>query len=381
LNKAFLYRLYPNKEQIDKLNRLFGIARELYNSCLAERKYAYKMQGKSLNYYDQANELSDLKKLIPEVSLLSASAEQNMLRRLDKAFKSFFRRIKHGEKAGYPRFKGYNQFNSITYPVYGDGCKIKGNRLYIRNAGLIKLKMHRELECEINTVTIKRECDKWYVVFTNEVDIKPLPVNNNQVGIDVGIESFLVTSDGEFVDNPHCLKVSEQRLKRAQRKVSRRKKGSHNRRKAVKLLAKQHLKVHNQRKDFQHKVAKQLVSQYGYIAVEDLKVKNMVKNHHLAKSINDVSWSQFFSMVAYKAEWAGRRFIQVKPNGTSQNCSQCGTKVQKDLSVRIHHCPHCGIVLHRDFNAALNILALGRSVWDVTWNSSSCVSQEAVCFS
>lgn len=381
MDKSFLYRLYPNREQTEKLNRLFGIARELYNSCLAERRYAYKMQGVSLNYYHQANELPGLKKCIPEVGLLNAQCAQNMLRRLDKAFKDFFRRIKQGEKPGYPRFKGYNQFNSITFPTYGDGCKLKNNRLYILNAGLLKIKMHRELEGQIKTVTLKRECGKWYVVFVCEIDVKPLPQSDKQVGIDVGIESFAVTSDGEFIDNPHYLRVAEKRLKVAQRKVSRRKKGSKNRRKAVKLLAKQHHKIRNQRKDFQHKVANEIVKEYGYIAVEDLKVKNMEQNHHLAKSINDVSWSQFFSIVAYKAEWAGRQFTQVKPNGTSQMCSQCGIKVPKDLSVRVHHCPHCGVVLHRDFNASLNILALGRSVWDVTWNRSSCVSQEAVCFS
>lgn len=380
MNKAYLYRLYPTKEHTGKLNRLFGIAREIYNSCLAERKYAYKMQGVSLNYYDQANELPELKTVIPDVALLNAQCTQNIVRRLDRSFKSFFRRIKHGEKPGFPRFKGYNQFSSITFPTYGDGCKISDDKLYIRNVGNIKIKLHRNLDGQIKTVTLKRDCGKWYVVFTCDVEPKPLEQNKNEVGIDVGIESFAVTSDGEFIKNPHCLKHSLRRLRVAQRKVSRKKKGSKNRRKSVKLLAKQHQKIRNQRKDFIHKVTNQIVKQYSYIAVEDLKINNMVKNHHLAQSINDVGWGMFFDTLAYKAEWAGRQFVKVKPNGTSQICSNCGTKVQKDLSVRIHKCPACGIEIHRDFNASLNILALGRSVWDVTWNRGSCVSQEAVCF-
>lgn len=278
-----MYRLYPNTVQTEKLNKLFSIARELYNSCLAERKYAYKMQGISLNYYSQSNELKELRSIIPEVSQLNFSATQDMLRRLDKSFKNFFRRIKQGEKPGYPRFKGYSQFNSITFPTYGDGCKLKDNRLYILNVGLLKIKLHREPEGQIKTVTIKRECDKWYAVFTCEVDIRPLPKSDKEVGIDVGIEYFAVTSDGEFIENPHCLRVSEDRLKRAQRKVSRKKKGSKNRRKCVKLLRKQHQKIKNQRKDFINKEADKIVKEYGYIAVEDLQIKNMVKNHHFSE--------------------------------------------------------------------------------------------------
>lgn len=379
--KAYLYRLYPNEEQVAKLNHLLKIAREIYNSCLAERKYAYKMQGVSLNYYDQANQFKGIRNTIPEIALLNFSATQDILRRLDKSFKNFFRRVKHGEKSGYPRFKGYNQFKSITFPTYGDGCRIKNNRLYILNAGLLKIKIHREFGGQIKTVTIKREYGKWYAVFVCEVDIQPLAYSDKEVGIDVGLEYFAVTSDGEFIENPHCLKVSEDRLKRAQRKVSRKKKGSKNRRKSVKLLAKQHQKIRNQRKDFINKEADKIVKQYGYIVVEDLQVKNMEKNHHLAKSINDVSWGQFFNTLAYKAEWAGRQFVKINPKGTSQRCSVCGTIVKKSLGVRIHNCPNCNVILQRDYNSALEILTLGRSVWDVTWNRSSCVSHEAVCFS
>jgi putative transposase len=381
MRKAFLYRLYPNNAQSDKLGSLLDTARHLYNAALQERRDAYKMQGVSLNYYDQANELKELRQELPEVAQLNFSATQDMLRRLDKSFKAFFRRMKYGEKAGFPRFKGRDRFDSITFPTYGDGIKIKDNRLYVQNVGLVKIKMHRSLEGGINTVTLKRECDKWYAVFSNTVKIEPLPTSNREVGIDVGLKSFAVTTDGEYIDNPHYLRVSQARLRVAQRKVSRRKKGSNNRRKAVKLLARQHLKIRNQRNTFLHQKANDIIKVYGYIAVEDLRIKNMVRNHHLARSISDASWGRFLSILSYKAEYAGRMFTQVNPNGTSQICSVCGYKVPKDLSVRIHNCPNCGVSLYRDFNSALNILTLGRSVWCETWNKGSSVHQEAVCFS
>jgi putative transposase len=376
LRKSFLYRLYPNKEQSDKLSNLLDIGRNVYNCALAERKYAYRAQHKSLNYYDQASEIKELRQSIPEIAQLNFSATQDILRRLDKTFKAFY-----SGKIGFPRFKGKRRFSSITFPTYGDGIRIKNDRLYINNVGLLKIRIHRLFEDEINTVAIKRDCDKWYAVFSNTVEYQPLPYSSNELGIDVGIESFAVTSDNEFIENPNFLKHSLKDLRKAQRSVSRKKRGSKNRRKAVKLLAKQHLKVRNQRKDFVHKEARKIVNENGFIAVEDLQIKNMVKNHHLARSISDAGWGMFLNVLSYKAEWAGRTFVKVNPNGTSQICSNCEAKVPKDLSVRIHKCPYCGIVLHRDYNSALNIKSLGRSVWDVTWNSGSCVSQEAVCFS
>ena len=378
MRKSFLYRLYPNKAQADKLSSLLDTARWLYNSALQERRDAWRFNHKSLNYYDQASELKELRKEIPEVGQLNYHVTQDIFRKLDKSFKAFFRRVKNGEKPGYPRFKGRDQFNSITFPDYSKGIKIKNGQLYIQNVGLLKIKMHRPLEGEINIVTIKRICDKWYAIFSNTVDIEPLPISDKQVGIDVGLESFAVTSDREYINNPHYLREAQAELRVAQRKVSRHKKGSSNRRKAVKLLAKQHLKISNQRKDFLHKVSREIVDTYGFIAVEKLQIGNMVKNHCLARSISDASWGTFLNILSYKAEWAGREFIQVDPSGTSQICSSCGIKVPKDLSVRVHDCPNCGISLHRDYNAASNILALGRSVWDVTCDNSQSVSQEAV---
>jgi putative transposase len=380
LRKSFVYRLYPNKEQNNKLSKVLDTARDIYNSALAERKYAYRYQRKSLNYYDQASELKELRQTFPDVANLNCAMTQDMLRRLDKAFKRFYKH-KEGEKVGFPRFKGKDRFSSVTFPVYGDGVKLRDNKLYISNVGLLKIRMHRLLDGDINTVAIKRDCDKWYAVFSNTVDITPLPYSSNELGIDLGIESFACTSDNEFIENPKFLRYGLKDLRKAQRRVSRRKKGGKNRRKAVKLLARQHLKVRNQRKDFIHKKSRELVNNNGFIAVEDLQIRNMVKNHYLALSINDAGWGMFLNALSYKAEWAGRVFVKVNPNGTSQICSNCGATVSKDLSVRIHNCPYCGIVLHRDYNSALNVKSLGRIVWDLTWNSGSCVSQEAVCLS
>jgi putative transposase len=380
--KSFVYRLYPSKYQSDSMDALLNIAREIYNAALQERRDAWKSQRKSLNYYDQASEIKELRREIPEVAQLNFNVTHDVLMRLEKNFKAFFRRIKNGEKAGFPRFRSSDRFNSITFPTYGNGVKIRdNNRLYIQNVGLVKIKIHRVLEGEINTVAIKQECGKWYAVFSNTVEIEPLSVSDKAIGIDMGLTSFAVTSDGEFINNPRYLREAGMILRVSQRSMFRKKKGGSNRRKAVKLLAKKHLKVKRQRADFAHKVADKLVKNYGRIAVEDLCIKNMVRNHHLARSIGDASWGQFLDFLSYKAEYAGRSFVKVNPNGTSQICSRCGTNVPKSLSTRIHNCSSCGLIIDRDLNAALNIKRLGLSLWDITCENTQCVSQKAVSVS
>lgn len=382
MRKAFFYRLYPSKLQAEKLQVLLNIARAFYNAGLQERRDAWQKNHISLNYCNQANQIKEVRDTNPEYALLNYSATQDILRRLDKAFKAFFRRVKRGDdEPGYPRFKGRNRFDSITFPTYGDGIKLKNNRLYVLNVGEVKIKLHRSLEGETKTATIKRQCDKWYAIFSNIVEVEPLPQSDRQVGIDVGLTSYAVTSDNETIENPRYLREAEAALRKAHRKVSRHKKGGHNRHKAAKLLSKQYEKVSNQRKDFAHKLARNIVNTYGWIAVEDLQIANMVRNHHLSKSISDAGWGMFLNVLEYKAEEAGRQFVRVNPNGTTQRCSNCGTIVPKTLSVRIHRCPVCGLVVPRDYNSALDILRLGRSLWDKTWSNGSCVSQEAVCFS
>src|SRR6185437_9078931 len=221
----------------------------------------------------------------------------------------------------------------------------------------------RPIEGTPKTVTISREADGWYAILScADVPTQPLAPMGQETGIDLGLESFATLSDGTMIHNPRCYRRAERRLKTAQRKVSRRKKGSHRRRKAVKLLAKAHLKVKRQRTDFQHKAALALVREYDAMYHEDLQVANLLKNHHLAKSIADAGWSQFLNILAAKAAYAGRRVVAVPPAYTSQTCSGCGAVVKKGLSVRWHACPDCGTSLHRDHNAAKNIERLGQSL-------------------
>lgn len=293
-----------------------------------------------------------------------------MLRRLDKSFQAFFRRVKSGDTAGFPRFKGTNYFHSITFPVYGDGIKLKNGRLYIQNIGNVRIKLHRNIEGTIKTVTIKRQNGHFYASFScDEVPQNILPISTKEIGIDVGIKSFLVISDGQVVDNPKYLKQSESKLKELQQQHSKKLTL-----KTRKKLAYLHEKVSNQRKDFQHKVSREIVNNYGHIFVEKLQPKEMVKNSFriLNKYINDAAWTQFFNLLRYKAENAGRTFIEVNPRGTTQTCSQCGEIVPKDLSIRIHNCSYCGLVLDRDLNAAKNILRRGQRLVFTT---------EAVCSS
>lgn len=381
MRKAFVYRLYTNKAQEVALANLLDIAKIFYNAALQERRDAYK-HGVSLNYYDQANQLKDIRIENPWCAELNYSATQDILRRLDKTFKAFFARCKSGKKAGYPRFKGRDRFNSITFPSYGDGVRLK-DKLYIQNVGKIRIKLHRPIEGTIKTISVKRECGKWYTVFSCELpDIKRTP-HGEPIGIDVGLTCFAALSNGEHRYHPRHLKAGLAQLRRCQRKVARRKRGGANRHKAVKVLQKAHAHIQHQRADFQHKESRKLADTYGFIAAEKLNIKGMVRNHCLAQSISDAGWGYFLSKLAYKVEETGGRFIQVNPNGTSQQCSKCGAlpDVSKTLAVRIHSCPQCGLVIDRDVNAARNILSLGLRLWDATWHNGASVSQEAVCFS
>ncbi len=354
--KAFQYRLYPSKAQSEALAEMLETCRHLYNHSLEERRDAYEREGKSLNYYDQAHMLSEQRKRNPYLAKVNYSAAQDVLRRLDKAFQAFFRRAKAGGKPGYPRFKAKGRYDSITFPAYGDGCRLKDGRLYLQHVGRVKLKFHRPLEGRIKTVTVARKADGWYASFVCEVDAVTLPPSDQACGVDLGLEFFAVTSDGQFFPAAKYLRRAERNLKLLERQVSRRGKGSNRRRKAVHQLARAHLQIANRRKDNAHKVARSLVNRYGLIAVEYLRVGNMLKNRHLARSISDVGWNLFVNILKAKAAEAGRQVFEVDPRNTSQTCSCCGGFVQKPLSERWHSCPTCGASLHRDVNAAINIL-------------------------
>ncbi len=384
LRRTFKYRLYPSKEQTIALDYQLSEARILYNAALQERRDAWKMQKVSLNYYDQASQLKEIRDT-GNLSLANYSSCQDVLWRVDKTFQAFFRRVKAGEKAGYPRFKSRDRYDSYTFPAWGDGCHLTdAGRIKVQGVGSVKVKMHRPIAGNIKTLTLKCEAGKWYACFSVMVDVPLRLPQPDAVGIDMGLTLFAALSTGELITNPRNLKAGLGKLRRCQRKVARRKKGGNGRRKAVRFLQKAHAHVRNQRSDFQHKLSRKLANSYGLIAVEDLNIKGLSKGM-LARSVNDASWGAFLAKLAYKAEEAGGELVRVNPNGTSQVCSGCGSlpDVPKTLADRVHLCPSCGLVIDRDVNAARNILtrALGLSVWDKTWEVAPCVSQEAVCFS
>ncbi len=370
LRKTYKYKLKPTPEQEWELERVLWQCRRLYNTSLEQRITLYRQRGISLSRYEQEAELKDLRAAVPEYAAMHSHVLQDVLARLAKTYQAFFRRIREsreGQTLGFPRYQGRNRYHSFTYKEFGNGARLDGildnGFLVLSKIGRVAVRWSRPLEGTPKTVTISHEADGWYVCFScADVPMQPLEPTGQETGIDLGLESFATLSDGTMIHNPRCYRHAERRLKTAQRKVSRRKKGSHRRRKAVKLLAKAHVKVKRQRTDFQHKAALALVREYDTMYHEDLQVANMLKNHHLAKSIADAGWSAFLSILAAKAAYAGRRVVAVPPAYTSQTCSGCGIVVKKGLSVRWHSCPDCGTSLHRDHNAARNIERLGQSL-------------------
>jgi putative transposase len=356
MRKTFKYRLFTTTLQSEMLDVQLGEACRLYNAALQERRDAWK-QRVSINYYTQANQLKEIR-AAGDLVLANFSCCQDILRRVNKTYEAFFRRVKRGEKAGYPRYKSCRRFDSITFPSYGDGTKLNDNMLRVQGVGQVEVKLHRPVSGKIKTVTVKRECGKWYACFSVECEAKPLPVSTKEIGIDVGLTAFATLSNSKSVPNPRWYQQAEAKLRRAQRKVARRKKGSHRRRKAVQLLQKIHQRIKNQRSEFQHKFTFWLVQNFGVIAVEDLNVKGLAGGM-LAKSVHDVSWAAFFSKLTYKAENAGRALKAVNPRGTSQTC-MCGAKVWKELSDREHVCTACGLIAPRDVVSAQVILQRAR---------------------
>jgi putative transposase len=377
--QAYKFRLYPTRKQRERLQWTLDRSRELYNAALQERRDAYRMAGKSINYYDQANQLPAIKEIREEYKDIHSQVLQDVLRKADKTFKAFFARCKRGDTPGFPRYKGKGHYDSFTYPQAGFSLT-HDNRVCLSKIGSIKVKLHREITGDIKTCTIKREGDCWYVVLSCEGESKPLPGNTEAIGIDLGLLHFATLSDGSTIENPRYYRKGEKKLARVQQAFARKKRGSHRRKKAVKQVAKAHRKVRNQRADFLHKASHKLVNAYGLIVFEELFPATMSKRAKpkqdengtylpnggsaksgLNKSIVDAGWGQFQQFCTYKAVSAGREVLFVNPRYTSQICSGCGTIKKKELSERWHSC-ECGASLDRDHNAAINILALGRSV-------------------
>jgi len=291
---------------------------------------------------------------------------QNVADRIDKAFQNFFRRVKNGDKkVGYPRFKGFDRYDSLTYKQIDFGWEIKDSNLKLSKIGPIKIKLHRSIVGALRTCIIRRQASKWYACFSCEVELKPLPKNDKAVGIDVGLENFATLSTKEKIANPRFFKTDQEALAKAQRKLSKQEKGSPERKKAKKVVGRIHERISNRRNNFCHQQARKIVNRFGIICIEKLNTRNMMSNqikvfgHKLNRSIADVAWGKFDIVLSHKAEEAGRQLVAINPKGTSQRCSQCGTIVKKELSNRWHDCPVCNCHLHRDYNASLNILRLG----------------------
>ncbi|HEU5378669.1 MAG TPA: transposase [Ktedonobacteraceae bacterium] len=360
--KTFKYKLCPTPPQAAQLGATLRVCRELYNTALQERRDAWRMQRVSVGYYQQKAELPGIRAIREDCAAVHSQVLQDVVLRVHRTFQAFFTRVANGEKPGYPRFKGRYRYHSFTYPQWGNGASLVGDTLLLSKIGSLEVRWSRPLEGTPKTVSIIEEADGWYVCFScADVSVRLLPLTGEETGIDLGLESFLTLANGEQIANPRHYRKAEKALAKAQRRKDRRKRGSKRRRKAVLLLRKKYQKVARQRRDFHHKTARSLLTQYDTIYYEALQIANMAQNEHLAKSIYDAGWSQFCSILVFKAENAGKQVVAVSPAYTSQLCSGCGVLVKKGLSVRWHECPDCGTSLHRDQNAALNIFRVGQT--------------------
>jgi putative transposase len=397
VKRAYKFRLRPTAKQHVALGQCLDAHRTLYNAALQERRDAYgRVVRRSPNYFStqrpkgpinygrQSAQLKEIRELVPNQATWSFSSQQATLRTLNRASESFFRRVKAGETPGYPRFKPAHRFDSVLWPKDGDGAKWapETGRVYLQGIGHVKVTQHRPVEGRVKTIQAKREGRHWYLVLScDDVAEKPLDHTGAVVGIDVGVASFLTTSDGEHVNNPCNARVGADRLALAQQTLARKQRGSNNRSEARETVAARHRKIANQRRDFHHKVARQLVNEYDVLVLEDLKVTNMTKRAKakpdpensgqflpngasaktgLNRSINDAGWAQFRSILEAKAEEAGRTVVSVNPRHTSQTCHECGhVEASNRVSQAKFRCQTCRHEAHADVNAARNILGAG----------------------
>ncbi|WP_329581056.1 RNA-guided endonuclease InsQ/TnpB family protein [Streptomyces sp. NBC_01361] len=393
--RAYKFVMRPTVRQTQALGEMLRDHCSLYNGALQERRDAYRHASKtSIKYGQQSVQLKDIRSFDPErQGRWSFSSQQATLRRLDKAFAAFLGRVKSGEKPGYPRFRGVNWFDTVEFPKDGDGCRWDSTphdpvtRVRLQGVGHVKVHQHRAVAGRVKTVSVKREGWKWFVVLTVEqVQPEPLPATGSVVGIDLGIASFLADSSGGFVPNPRHGAKSAAKLEAAQQALSRflrvrRDKRTANHRRAVEKVAKLHRKVRRQRLDHAHKTALDLVRAHDFIAHEDLKIRNMVRRAvpkpdpdksgaflpngagakaGLNRSIADAGWGVFLTILAAKAESAGREVIAVDPCNTSRQCPECGhTGVENRPTQEKFHCVSCGHTAHADTVGALNVLRAG----------------------
>lgn len=362
IERAYKFRLYPNKEQTVLIQKTFGCCRFVFNHFLAERKELYEKTGKSPSKYEQMKELSPMKKDLEWLKEVDSHALRRSAEQVDDAFQNFFRGIKQGQKVGYPKFKSKKD-NYKSYKS-DESIHVFKNSIQLPKLGKVKCKVSREVKGRILSATVSQNpSGKYFVALCcTDVENEQLPKTGSAIGLDMGIKSFAVDSNGVEYPNHKYLAKSEKKLKRLQRELSRKSRGSKNRDKARVKLARAYEHVTNQRTDTLQKLSTKLIRENDIICIEDLAVENMVKNHKLAKSISDVSWGEFRRELEYKAEWYGKEVVKIdRFYPSSQICSVCGEQWTgtKDLKVRQWTCPNCGAELDRDVNAAKNILAEG----------------------
>ena len=356
---AYKFRAYPSKEQKLILNHQMLLCKELYNHLLEKSKSHFKDTGKTFTKYDMVKWTTKFKKEHPEYTEVYSQVLQNVPDRLSKAYKNFFRRAKEKrngkrQKVGFPRFKSF--VSSLTYPQ--SGFKLERKRIELSKVGRINFVNHREIEGDIKTLSVKKtKSGEWYITISVEKeDIVPFTNGKEAVGMDLGIDKYATLSDGSMLQNKHISQQQRNMLKRLQKKISGRKKGSSNRRKAVRRFARYSGHISRIREDHLHKLSHNLVHSYSFIAYEELGIANMVRNRHLAKSISESSWGNFIQMLQYKAENAGCAAVGVNPQNTSKTCSGCGNVQDIPLSERIFKCERCTLKIDRDLNASKNIL-------------------------
>jgi putative transposase len=351
--RSYELRLRPNQAQVAAFEEILRDSCETYNAGLQERKEAWKLQRKSISYNDQCAELTELRQ-DPRFAAIAVDIQREPLRRLDRAFKAFFRRVKSGEKPGFPRFRSWRRYDSFLFNL----PRILDGKIKIPILGWFKAS--QEIIGNPKTATVKRVGKKWLIRLVCDIGAAPEKVAiSNAVGIDLGLTNFVTLSDGTSIDNPRWTRKHASRIAAANQRLARKVRGSKNRLRAKETLRRAHQRAADARKNFTHHISKWLVENYDLIAFEKLNIKGMVRGY-FAKSILDAAWAQLIYQISYKAEYAGRYAIAVNPRGTSILCSGCGARVEKTLKDRQHNCA-CGVSLDRDHNAALNVLSLGMS--------------------
>ncbi len=360
MNRVYRYRIYPTRRQIGMLEKQLAFACDLWNAALQQRRDAWRTERRQVRLSDQQHELTEARRDGPDMNYV---CQEMVLQRLNAAFDAFFRRVRAGKTPGFPRFKPQSRFNTLSWRSgNAGGVAIRDGRLRIQGVGAIKVKWHRRLPSEPKQTRITRRNGRWYVALTVEVEPAPLPATGLAVGVDLGIRQFITLSNGEAIISPRPAKKQKAAVRRAQRKVARRRRGSHRRRKAVGELARCKEREASRRLDAAHKAARSLVDRFDLIAVEDLQVRNMVRgNRGLNREIVDQGWGLFLKRLDEKAESAARQVVRVSPRNTSRRCHECGMVDKESRKRSRFRCTACGHEDDADINAARNVLALART--------------------